>query len=349
MDVRDLGSWLLDLGERRISGAFNATGPGTAGDDERAARGRAARSAGRARASPGSTRPSCASARSASGWSCRSGSRRPATRPGGASRRSTSHGRSPTGCSFRPVADTVRDTLEWALRTGDPGAPLASGLELGEAGMKPEREAELLAEWQRQGGVSHKDYSATPLSQKLGAKPGAGVVVFFTTSRDELERRFDGLKATLAPADGLSVAWPKKAAKIETDLDFDTVQRIGLDAASSTTSRRRSTSAGKRFASSTAWRTGEARGQARRVAVARCRARGTAARGGPRTRRSGASATPTSAATSTPGGRRRAQPRRRVRRFRSRPSSVRPVVSSAAAASRPSAPSIAVPRSAGRG
>jgi hypothetical protein len=78
--------------------------------------------------------------------------------------------------------------------------------------------------------VSHKDYSATPLSQKLGAKPGAGVVVFFTTSRGDLEERFARLKATLAPADGLWVAWPKKAAKIETDLDFDAVQRIGVDA-----------------------------------------------------------------------------------------------------------------------
>jgi hypothetical protein len=78
--------------------------------------------------------------------------------------------------------------------------------------------------------VSHKDYSATPLSQKLGAKPGAGVVVFFTTSRGELAQRFAALKATLAPADGLWVAWPKKASKIETDLDFDAVQRIGLDA-----------------------------------------------------------------------------------------------------------------------
>ena len=73
-----------------------------------------------------------------------------------------------------------------------------------------------------------KDYSATPLSQKLGAKPGAGVVVFFTTSRDDLERRFPGLKATLAPADGLWIAWPKKAAKLEGDLDFDAVQGIGL-------------------------------------------------------------------------------------------------------------------------
>jgi len=70
----------------------------------------------------------------------------------------------------------------------------------------------------------------TLLSQKLGAKPGTEVVVLFTTSREELERRFDALKATLAPADGLWVAWPKKASKIETDLTFDEVQRIGLDA-----------------------------------------------------------------------------------------------------------------------
>jgi len=78
--------------------------------------------------------------------------------------------------------------------------------------------------------VAHKDYSGTPVSQKLGAKPGAGVIVFFTTSRQDLQRRFGGLKATLDPADGLWVAWPKKAAKIETDLDFDAVQRIGLEA-----------------------------------------------------------------------------------------------------------------------
>ena len=75
-----------------------------------------------------------------------------------------------------------------------------------------------------------RDYSATPLSQKLGAKPGADVLVFFTTSRRELERRFSKLRRTLGPADGLWVAWPKKASKIETDLDFGAVQKIGLDA-----------------------------------------------------------------------------------------------------------------------
>jgi hypothetical protein len=75
-----------------------------------------------------------------------------------------------------------------------------------------------------------RDYSATPLSKKLGARPGTQVVVLFTTSREELERRFGALKATLAPADRLWVAWPKKAVRIETDLDFETVQRIGLEA-----------------------------------------------------------------------------------------------------------------------
>jgi hypothetical protein len=75
-----------------------------------------------------------------------------------------------------------------------------------------------------------RDYSATPLSQKLGAKPGADVVVFFTTSREALERRFEALKATLGPADGLWVAWPKKAAGIETDLGFEAVQAVGLAA-----------------------------------------------------------------------------------------------------------------------
>jgi hypothetical protein len=78
--------------------------------------------------------------------------------------------------------------------------------------------------------MTGKDYSATPLSQKLGAKPGIEVVVLFTTSRAELERRFTALRDTLASADGLWVAWPKQAAKIETDLDFDTVQRVGLAA-----------------------------------------------------------------------------------------------------------------------
>jgi hypothetical protein len=78
--------------------------------------------------------------------------------------------------------------------------------------------------------MGDKDYSATPLTTKLGVKPGVEVLVFFTTSRTELESRFSALKQALAPADGLWVAWPKKASKLETDLDFPTVQEIGLGA-----------------------------------------------------------------------------------------------------------------------
>jgi len=78
--------------------------------------------------------------------------------------------------------------------------------------------------------MTAKDYSATPLSQKLGAKPGADVVVYFTTSRLELERRFEALKGTLDATDGLWIAWPKRASGIETDLTFDAVQQTGLAA-----------------------------------------------------------------------------------------------------------------------
>jgi hypothetical protein len=71
---------------------------------------------------------------------------------------------------------------------------------------------------------------STPIARKLGAKSGADVLVYFTTSRNQLRRRFERLKKTLAPADGLWIAWPKRASKIATDLDFAAVQEIGLAA-----------------------------------------------------------------------------------------------------------------------
>jgi hypothetical protein len=101
----------------------------------------------------------------------------------------------------------------------------------------------------------HRDYSATPLPQKLGIKEGTrvalhgapekfaqklgieprlrgefDVAVLFATRRGELTRSFAPLARRLAPAGGLWVAWPKKASGRETDLSFDTVQGVGLDA-----------------------------------------------------------------------------------------------------------------------
>jgi hypothetical protein len=78
--------------------------------------------------------------------------------------------------------------------------------------------------------MADRDYSGTPLAKKLGAKPGTEVVVLFTTRSAELAARLPALKATLAPADALWIAWPKKSSKLETDLDFGVVQSAGLAA-----------------------------------------------------------------------------------------------------------------------
>jgi hypothetical protein len=110
------------------------------------------------------------------------------------------------------------------------------------------------------GAAGHKDYSATPLPRKLGVREGArvlvlgapqgfalaplpngvelatrarspiDVVLLFTTRRSELTRRFAGLARALDPAGRLWVAWPKKAAGVDTDLTFESVQRVGLEA-----------------------------------------------------------------------------------------------------------------------
>ena len=108
----------------------------------------------------------------------------------------------------------------------------------------------------------HKDYSGTPLPKKLGIKEGSRVFVvdppdgfdrlltpmpvgatllakvakaldvgvLFASEQAELIRWFDRLVAALDTAGRLWVAWPKKASKVATDIDFGFAQGIGLDA-----------------------------------------------------------------------------------------------------------------------
>jgi hypothetical protein len=111
--------------------------------------------------------------------------------------------------------------------------------------------------------ADHKDYSSTPLWKKLGIAEGARVrvldapdgldreltalaplpdgVSFLTrTGRDldvilaffmrasTLRRRIDPLARAIAPAGRLWIAWPKRAAQTDTDVDFDLVHRTGL-------------------------------------------------------------------------------------------------------------------------
>jgi hypothetical protein len=101
-------------------------------------------------------------------------------------------------------------------------------------------------------------YSGTPLARKLGIKPGhrvvllgapagfslddlpdgvrlvrrasgtADVILAFETSRAALERRMPKLRSLMEPACGLWISWPKKAAKMDTDLTEDVVREIAL-------------------------------------------------------------------------------------------------------------------------
>jgi hypothetical protein len=108
--------------------------------------------------------------------------------------------------------------------------------------------------------AGHRDYSATPLARKLGIREGSRVLVvgapsgfslgpvpagtsfarsargpldvelLFTTTLADLRRRFPAAVRALDAAGRLWVAWPKKTAEVDTDLTFEIVQRVGLDA-----------------------------------------------------------------------------------------------------------------------
>lgn len=111
------------------------------------------------------------------------------------------------------------------------------------------------------GSMSGTPYSGTPLPRKLGIKPGhrvlllsapggfepdtlgelpegvtvgrsargtADVIVSFHTRRSDLARRLPLLRAVMEPAAGLWIAWPKRAAKVATDLTEDVVRELAL-------------------------------------------------------------------------------------------------------------------------
>jgi hypothetical protein len=103
-------------------------------------------------------------------------------------------------------------------------------------------------------------YSGTPLPQKLGVKENSRLLlinapegfaaslgdlpegatatnrlhqpiactVVFVKTETELNQQFARIMPRLAPNGGLWIAWPKRAAKVATDLDENIVRRIGL-------------------------------------------------------------------------------------------------------------------------
>ena len=54
------------------------------------------------------------------------------------------------------------------------------------------------------------------------------VIVFFTKSRADLERRLPALRRAMDPAAGLWIAWPKLSSGVETDLTENVTRELGL-------------------------------------------------------------------------------------------------------------------------
>ena len=79
--------------------------------------------------------------------------------------------------------------------------------------------------------------SAAPAASAAGAVlpgtvlPGTGpfdVIVFFTVEQAELAGRLGELRARMAPAAGLWIAWPKRASRVPTDMTEDVIREIAL-------------------------------------------------------------------------------------------------------------------------
>ena len=62
----------------------------------------------------------------------------------------------------------------------------------------------------------------------IGVQKPLDLIVFFPKSQEDLENKFAKLAEKLTPAGMLWVAWPKKAAKVETDMTFESVQQTCL-------------------------------------------------------------------------------------------------------------------------
>jgi hypothetical protein len=100
-------------------------------------------------------------------------------------------------------------------------------------------------------------YSGTPLVNKLGIRAGdrvallalpaaveldlpdgvttltrlsgrCDVVLFFTTRRADFERRIDRMGDAIAPRGAAWIAWPKRAAKVATDMTENVVREVAL-------------------------------------------------------------------------------------------------------------------------
>jgi Protein of unknown function (DUF3052) len=66
------------------------------------------------------------------------------------------------------------------------------------------------------------------VAREVRGKGAVDVVLLFTKSRKDLERRFMKVAAGLNPDGGLWVAWPKKASGVPTDMTENVVRDVAL-------------------------------------------------------------------------------------------------------------------------
>jgi hypothetical protein len=111
-----------------------------------------------------------------------------------------------------------------ADQAGYSGTPLSRKLGIGEGDEvvvvgAPDRFADLLTAELADEAVIRTDLADAALFD---------VIVAFVTWRVELEGSLDLLRARMAPACGLWIAWPKRAAKVPTDMSENVVREIAL-------------------------------------------------------------------------------------------------------------------------
>jgi hypothetical protein len=106
--------------------------------------------------------------------------------------------------------------------TGYSGTPLPAKL-----GIKPEQEIALIAapDWFAE---SIGQLPGVAVANHLAGQDPLDVIVFFVTWRAELEAQLADLRARMAPACGLWIAWPKRAAKVPTDMNENVVREVAL-------------------------------------------------------------------------------------------------------------------------
>lgn len=111
-----------------------------------------------------------------------------------------------------------------AEQAGYSGTPLARKLGIGEDDEvvvvgAPDEFTDRLALQVGDEAVVHTDLADATLFD---------VIVAFVTWRAELEGQLDLLRARMAPACGLWIAWPKRASKVPTDVTENVIREIAL-------------------------------------------------------------------------------------------------------------------------